>query len=398
MKLSIPKMDPLVRAGMVILALKVSFSYSQFLYYPAIDGLLYRLGLLIMVLAILRKGYPVRVFLAFAVVSGLALYSAVMSTNFGFLITVITCFAIYKENIRNVLKTIFLIELSFFVTHTILTVLAGILIGTPISMQISGATRYNFGLTHPNTFSLYYFQLVLLWVTLYYPNTRHKSRSLFLMLLLSFVIFRLTISRTMFVSLVLLYLLLLLELHDKSKWINRIAKYVFPVTAVLMIGFYMLFSSQFLFGNSEGFLWELNTLLSSRIKLGAYGYSHYGLTLFGQNIEEYGFKWDETWRMVEYYTDGIFPLFAINIGLIWVVVLSVLFYRLAEKKNTMINIMIIVWTLYGISETHVINGYVCFPIFLVMQTLQRKSFAPAVGMYKKRYLKSELVRCESGHS
>lgn len=383
MKISVPKLDPFVMIGIIISTINVSLSYSQFLYFPIFHGALYRLSILVFIFSILRKKYSLKALLAFVAIGLIALYSSIKSQNSGFLLTVITCFAIYKEDIKDVLKTIFIIELLFFATHTFLALLALLFFGTPLNMQISGVTRYNFGMAHPNEFALYYFQLVLLWVALYYPSKNHKHRYIILIAIVSLAVYKLTVSRTMLITTAILCLLLLITHYNtKTKWLNIAAKYIFPTTAVCMIVFYVLFSLMLLSNNTGGFIAELDDALSSRIKLAAYGYSHYGLTLFGQDLSQYTFSWDETWGMTRYYTDGIYPYFAFNIGLIWIAIISVLFYKLAGKKDRITNILIIIWTLYGLSETHVINGYICFPIFLVTQIKRQSLYSTLIDKQK----------------
>ena len=55
-----------------------------------------------------------------------------------------------------------------------------------------------------------------------------------------------------------------------------------------------------------------------------------------------------------------------NDGLIWLILIAAAFYKLAQKENIKINLCLIMWSLYGVTEVHGLNALMCFPILLVV--------------------------------
>ena len=116
----------------------------------------------------------------------------------------------------------------------------------------------------------------------------------------------------------------------------------------------------------------LDTMLSNRIKLGAYGFANYGITMFGDNMMNNIVVWDSYWRLNSHTFDCLYSYLAMNQGLIWLIISSVLFFALAKKSDMKINICIIVWAFYGITEVHGLNGYQCFPVLLLVLLFNHK--------------------------
>ena len=54
----------------------------------------------------------------------------------------------------------------------------------------------------------------------------------------------------------------------------------------------------------------------------------------------------------------------VNQGVIWLILLAFIFYKLAKLNSGKVNIFLIVWALYGVTEVHGLNGFLCMPIFL----------------------------------
>lgn len=57
-------------------------------------------------------------------------------------------------------------------------------------------------------------------------------------------------------------------------------------------------------------------------------------------------------------------------GAIWLLVIAVLFYRLARKRNDSFNFAIVAWGIYGITEVHGLNVYMLFVILLVNELFE----------------------------
>ena len=59
-------------------------------------------------------------------------------------------------------------------------------------------------------------------------------------------------------------------------------------------------------------------------------------------------------------------------------------FLLSKKENIKINVFLIVWSLYAVTEVHPIYCYQCFPILLISQII------PFVKENKKVYMEENL--------
>lgn len=174
-------------------------------------------------------------------------------------------------------------------------------------------------------------------------------------------------TRTSFIASVIFCILLVISKskHSYKKILNLVAQFIVPIFAgltLLCVNLYML---------DNQIAVTVNKLLSDRIKLGAYGVSHYGFSFLGQNVEKENIVWEAEWGFNGFTFDNVYTYIAVNQGIIWILVLTVLFYLLAKKKNLKISVFVIVWALYGVTEVHGLNGFYCFPIFLVVLLFRR---------------------------
>lgn len=68
--------------------------------------------------------------------------------------------------------------------------------------------------------------------------------------------------------------------------------------------------------------------------------------------------------------DNIYTDILMRQGAIWLLVIAVLFYRLARKRNDSFNFAIVAWGIYGITEVHGLNVYMLFVILLVNELFE----------------------------
>lgn len=94
-KLKIYKIDIKIKLAIAMLVLKTFLSFTTLTSYSdMLDNALAFFSVGLFVLVILEKRYARKTLLTYAIISLFGLYSAVQIGNVGFLITIITCFAI----------------------------------------------------------------------------------------------------------------------------------------------------------------------------------------------------------------------------------------------------------------------------------------------------------------
>jgi hypothetical protein len=116
----------------------------------------------------------------------------------------------------------------------------------------------------------------------------------------------------------------------------------------------------------------MDTFLNARIRLGAYAYNRYGLTILGRNFLSFHAVWDEKWKLNWFTFDCTYSYLMINMGVIWIVFIALIFWKLADYKSNKVNIAIVVWSLYAVSEVHALNSFLCYPILLTVLLFEKK--------------------------
>lgn len=315
---------------------------------------------------IILKKLSIKRLIVYSVIIILSLYTSIVTGQYGFLITVVAVMAIANYDFDSVIYFIYSWELILFVTHTGIALLYNFLPGVSIAQIISGVERFNFGFGHPNTFSVYLFNLIIMWTWLHYK--RIKTKNVIQIFFIALVSYAFTRTRTSLFDVAVLCLMLLIAKHyQQNKILSILSKFIVPFLSI----FIFLMITQFITGNPVVLFFD--NLLSNRIRLGAYALYFYGPTLFGQDISFGNVTWDSFWRLNGFTFDCTYTSLIMMQGIVWLIILSIGFFLLGSMKNNQISITIIAWALYAITEIHGINGFMCFPILLLSILLRSEN-------------------------
>lgn len=362
--ITLPKPASTLDIGLLLMIIKVFISMSNILPQSAIvDNMLSFASAGILAFTILQQKLTINRLVAYGIITVLALYTSIITEQFGFLITVIAIMAIAGRNFDKIIYFIYHWELLLFVVHTAIALLWNLLPGVSIVQTISGVERYNFGFGHPNTFSAYLFNLIIMWVWLHYKQLNKKN--VLLILLLGLVSYAFTKTRTSTLDIVAFCIIISLAKHyTDNTLLSNIAKFIVPICT----GVIYILITQFPSGN----LWVIliDNILSARIRLGSYAYYRYGLTFFGQPVSFTDVTWDPVWRLNGLTFDCTYTNLMIMQGIVWIIILSCGFYLLGRQKDNRVSISIIVWALYAITEVQGMNGFLCFPVLLLALLLK----------------------------
>lgn len=277
-KFKILKMQSLLQVGIFLMCFKNILMQSSIIPYSnLLDGLLAGVSMICIAISILSEKQSLKEIIFFVMLIFASLICAIKTNNNIFIIMSMICWVIKNDNFDAIILNIFKIQLFLFVIHTILSLTFLILGKQEIVMTISGIERYCFGFRHPNSFSIYMFNLLLLWTWINYKKLRFKH--LCVIGAISVISWRFTKTRT---SLLIALVFCLLLFVAKSKYklknvLNSIAKFALPICAM----FTFLCVKLYIVGNKIGLF--INDLLSNRIKLGAYTIEHFGFS-FGDKI------------------------------------------------------------------------------------------------------------------
>lgn len=357
MRFRIPRINNYYKLGLLCLIIKTVFGTSNILGIGGIaDTILSVIGAAFLFVSVMKRGCKPIAYYAYIAVTALAAYTSYRIGNLRILMVVILCIAASRQNIDETINMMFFYETIFLLMHVVLAPVTS-LFGVDNWIYMSGKMKYTFGFGHPNVFSCLLLNVLLMWSWMNYDKLkiRHVVAQVFVVLF--FYIF--TGTRAALISIICFLLLVCYRKFIRAD-MRLAVRFIIPA---MTLGSVM---SIFLYIARNPIAVALNKLLSTRVKLGAYWFTQKGITMFGQNLNNTNAVWDSVWQLSGTVTfDNIYTYLLINIGIIWLVLLGILFYRISFMKNAKYNLFLIVWALYGITEVHGINPVMVFPILLI---------------------------------
>lgn len=323
---------------------------------------LLRIGSVVMVCfkIVLDKEYTRRQVTAICCIIAIIFLSCIYSRDFDLLYFICFAFGIKGIAYFKVLRVTFSIHI-IVICIIIISVSTGIISNEMMGSIVWSETmisdeftqRYTLGFGHPNTASS-----IVLFVTMIYMCMRNKCSFLEFVIGfgINFMVYQKTGSRTCFI-IAIIFLPLMYWFANKKKFqgywqvLLTIAPIIIILTATLMQVFYN--------PNNELFV-EIDTLLSSRLRLGHQGFLDYGITLFGQNIfwvgmynidNEYGFSYN--------YVDSAYMRILLDHGIIvyifFCIAAMITMYYLVKIKNGKLCIAFLALLVHSIVEISIYN-------------------------------------------
>lgn len=358
MKLRIPIPNSLFRIGILLMIIKVLSSFTNIVEVSDFTDMVLSLAAcLFFAGSIFQKRYSAKTLCAFAFLAALGLLTSWRTGNLNIFISLVTCISVCGEDLDDTLAYMLFWEAAYIVTIAVISV---IFHGCGISMMtlVGREMQYNFGFSHPNVFACIATNLIAIYVWLHFRSL--SVTAVAAILVLNMLVYGMTGCRTTpVITVFLLAAVFFLRKKDEDwKVLRFCAAYAVPFLSILFAVLCSVYTSQY------AIVELLDKLLSKRIKLGAYHLHHYGISFWGQNVTDIVVKWDPFWRFNSVTFDNIFTYLLVG-QLVWLVVISVLFYKCAKKGDNRTCIFILAWAMYGITEVHGINPFLFFPALIV---------------------------------
>lgn len=367
-KVKAPRVNTFVDLGLLLFVLKTGFDVSGILPHNTIvDNIIIVVGLGAFVISVLQQNYSANTLFKYAMVTALSLCSTLASGQSVIIITVITILAIRQLNFTTVIRKLRIWSTWFLCVHSICFALLYFMGQTQLfSTDGQGRVRASFGFGHANSFSIYVFNIILMWTWEKYDELSWKN--VFAVAVIDTVLFQLTDSKTFYFC-ALVFLLLLMVIRCKKLpvgWIIEAAKLIFPTLSLLFLSAYGLLLKGNLLTRT------LDKALTGRITLGAYALQKYGVSFMGQKLNFGSMTWTPEWQLNYFTLDCTYTSLWINIGWLWIIILIGCFFLIAQKGSIKTSVFIIMWALYAISEVHGLDAYLCFPILMISTLLDNK--------------------------
>lgn len=233
------------------------------------------------------------------------------------------------------------------------------LIENVVTSRGGGVYRYSLGFSHPNVLGLVIFVIIL---ELFYIS-KYKWVVLFAALFLNAIIYRINDSRTAFFS---LFVLIGLYLLFKSKTIGKIVFDVKPVRWILC-NIFAIGSLITYWGTFQYMKWShvgqfLDTLLSGRLRNGAYHIENYGLSLLPRNPGNYIFPTDSYTNystLDNQYLNWLW-VYGIIATLVFLIVFAILVSAIIKSRSVDLLIVILCIACYSLFESAALNPFYNF--------------------------------------
>ncbi|KZK13898.1 hypothetical protein DRA4_0408 [Lactococcus lactis subsp. lactis bv. diacetylactis] len=356
--LTIPKPRSALDFGILVLIVKTILSMSSMWYSSGmVDNILTAISVVLLVAHIQSKQYNTRQLVAYAIVTVLFGVICINIGSAGLLITVITCLAVRDEDIERVVRFIFKYEFWLISIHCLVGAVSTLL-GSKYYVLYHGYIRYSLGFGHANVLSAFVFNLVIMYFWLKFESL--NSKDFIAVIIVELLLYRVAKTRTsLYLSVFVLLIVMIYKNKERSKLIDALAKYAVPILSLFT------FVMTFLYEKGNLLSHAVDQLLTRRIGLASYAYNRLGLTIFGRDMRNFTTTWDEYYGFSGGFTfDNIYSYLLINVGIVILLLIIVVFYKVAKQGSLKNNIFILVWALYSMTEVHGLSCYMCFPILL----------------------------------
>lgn len=350
--------------AVILMTLKVMLDKLVYINnHGIVDNTLIVLGVgLFLVSFFFETKHSLVEYIVIAGVGLLCLYASLKMSEFYLLMTFFLIIASVNKDLKRTVRLMRTVKIVIVSISVVWYAVALFLFRDTLYVIVKeGRIAHHFGFSHPNAFAL-----IVGWIlleTLYLSYGKYKNRMYVLYPLAGIVLYYFTSCDTiMYVMFAVTVLLFLGRIKSLQKPIQLVAQYIFPVIAVINAFCVVTYMKR------GGLLYELvrglDMILTARIRQVAYIMEHYGATVFGHEVPM-GEKvvYDSYYRLSSIVCDGLFSYLLVCLGVIFTVLLSfVIWYCVRKKKEY--SIIAIIYAIYGILETHGINAFMVYPIFL----------------------------------
>jgi len=370
----------------VIFILKNMLDSTSLVHLPGVAGiLLILLPLLLIGCKLLMQTYSKPGLIVMVLCIGICLYTIIRNKNYTLLYSCLSICALQQVNIRNVLKASIWTKAAVLSIHVVSYVILNYLRPEMIEyVYRNGVRRHFFFLSHANLFTAY-----LVWMSLeliYINYNRLKLLHYIMIWLLNFVFYQFTNTNTGMILMIGVILLIYMAKRDWriiNKALSVVSKYIFFVCSIVFPLIAVIYTR--LDGTLLTLWQKLNGFLSGRLLYGALGYDLHGFTLFGRIIS-FPIKvfWKGHWLDGIVFDNSFFGFFIVN-GVIYLLLLSILFYLLESKTSRLEKVLVIAFVLFGMMEAYISNVFICFPLVFISKYIYEAKVSGLVRRGRNKY-------------
>lgn len=353
----------------IIVVTKLILAYSEIIVISDfVNSVLNYIFILLMLLKVLSSfNFKMKkVYLAFIVFAIMALYTSVQTDNYIILLSALGIVGIEGMSVRTIIRTSFKVKVFWLTLHFICFVFAMFFFPQTVKYSlIGGEIRYRIYLSQPNTCAMLFLWMLFEYIYLNYEKLYFKK---FLTCTILYgVILYITKSKTSGIVYVLLWLMIFLKKNKVvQKIILKLSKYGCIILSVFFVFITIMYAKL-------PFARVLSTMLTGRLAGAAKAYELYGFTIFGQYLNlGTSIDWDPFYGVTSIWLENTYTMLFINYGIIYAVLIAIALWYVTEYLTDKDKIFVCAMLIYGISESYIVDIYLCFPLLVVAGAIYDK--------------------------
>lgn len=348
---------------LLLLTFKSIYSFSSIIYSSVIDNFILIFAMSCFAIVFIKRKYTYKEFIIILLLGIVLTISSLRAGMWYMLITYVVAVLMSKMDIDRSISLIAKVQFWFLMFHMIISIGFYCLGKSGLVVNFYGENRLTLLFTHPNILSMLCISLILEWTWLKWDKITIYNMVfiIFIMILL----YLMTKTDAILIILIIEYATWL-----KNKYINFafnvIAKIGVPIaTLICWLISYIYTNVQ---GKIGAFVKLLDTLMSKRISILAMEISMNKIKLFGNGMKTYSGYNFEFGVFGTNAIDNVYYTLIFFYGFIFIIILSIIFYKLAKLNSCKIDFFLTAFVVYGLVEGQIIISLV-FPALLLITFL-----------------------------
>lgn len=350
----------------IVVVTKLILAYSEiFVISGFFNSVLNYIFILLMLLKVLSDfNFKIKKFyIAFIVFAAIALYTSIQTDNYIILFSALGIVGIKGMSVRSIIRTSFKVKVFWLTLHFVCFIFAMSFFPQTVEYSlIGGEIRHRIYLSQPNTCAMLFLWMLFEYIYLNYEKIYFKK-----FLICTFIygiILYITKSKTSGIVYALLWLMIFLK---KNKVMQRIVLVLSKYGCVILSVFFAFTTVMY---SRLPFARVLNTMFTGRLAGAAKAYEMYGFTIFGQHLNLGTFiDWDPFYGVTSIWLENTYTMLFINYGIIYAILIAIALWYVAEYLTIKDKIFVCVMLLYGISESYIVDIFLCFPLLVVAEAI-----------------------------
>ena len=356
----------------LIMTIKILLSFTGLFKLPdIIDNIMIISSIIFFIIDIFNNKYcDIYKNLVNLIFGTIVFYTCIVTKNYYLFMSYLLIVASINKNIRKIIILLHNIKI-LYIAFLIPLYVAFCITDNYLSTEVvkNGHIALSLGFVHANVAGIILFWMIVEKIYLNYKNNNLNMRLKLLFQII--LIYLLTACKTVILMGLLLWILLIINKRKVTLVTKILAKYVFSISSIFIVlstNIYMKGVGVF-----YNLIQKIDLIITGRIRIGAKLLSIYDWTFFGQNVQLGIIDWDSYYRLNSITVDGMYIDFFIRSGIIYILIIGILILKYFREERPYIDyIIVILFSIYGLSEIHGVYTAISFPLILIVTDYFKK--------------------------